>query len=56
MTTMLYDKENRLQVHSSGTSVATYLYYTDNMKALEVVNGASRTLIWDGCNYLQGRS
>jgi hypothetical protein len=39
----------------SGT-VASYLYYTNNMKAIELVSGAPTSLIWDGTDYLQGGS
>lgn len=36
--------------------ITSYLYYTDNMKAVENVSGALTTVIWDGSDYLQGRS
>ena len=54
--TMSYDKENRLAVHQSGASVATYTYAGDGLKRLELVDGAATTLVWDGSDYLQGRS
>jgi hypothetical protein len=44
-----------LKSHESGAAVASYLYYTDNMKAVENIGGALTTLIWDGSDYLQGR-
>ncbi len=47
LTTMAYDWENRLSVHENGAAVASYLYYTDNMKAVENIGGALTTLIWD---------
>jgi len=54
---MTYDWENRLGVHQNPSGVvSSYLYYTDNMKAVEYVAGALTTLIWDGGDYLQGRS
>jgi YD repeat-containing protein len=54
--TMSYDKENRLTVHQSGSSVATYAYDGFGLKRVEYVDGALTTLIWDGTDYLQGRS
>jgi YD repeat-containing protein len=56
LTTMAYDWENRLSVHENGVAVASYLYYTDNMKAVENIGGVLTTVIWDGSSYLQGRS
>ena len=53
---MSYDKENRLSVHKDGASVATYAYDGAGPKRLELVDGAATTLIWDGSDYLQGRS
>ena len=53
---MAYDKEERLKQHEYGTTVTNCLYYNDNMKAVENVAGVLTTLIWDGTNYLQGRS
>jgi YD repeat-containing protein len=52
LITMLYDKENRLKVHESGSSVATYTYRGDGLKRLELVDGTATTLIWDGADYL----
>jgi hypothetical protein len=46
--TMSYDKENRLSVHQSGASVATYAYSGDGLKRLELVDGVATTLVWDG--------
>jgi hypothetical protein len=56
LTTMGYDKENRLALHQQASSTATYLYAADNMKRVENVDGAMTTLVWDGSSYLQGRS
>ena len=57
ITTMSYEKENRLSVHQSASaSVATYQYGLDGLKAIENVDGAITTLVWDGSDYLQGRS
>ena len=53
---MSYDKENRLKVHQSGSSTATYTCDGDGMKRLEPVDGVRTTLVWDGTDYLQGRS
>jgi hypothetical protein len=53
---MQYDYENRLSFYLDSSNAATYLYYTNNMKAIELLNGARTSLIWDGTNYLQGRS
>ena len=52
LITMIYDKENRLKVHESGSSVATYTYSGDGLKRLELVDGTATTLIWDGADYL----
>ena len=54
--TMSYDKENRLTVHRSGSSVATYAYDGIGLKRVEYVDGVRTTLVWDGTDYLQGRS
>ncbi len=56
--------ENRLAVHKQmdqsedppELSVASYSYDGDGLKRRELVNGAATTLIWDGSDYLQGRS
>lgn len=50
--TMSYDKENRLAVHQSGASVATYAYSADGLKRMELVDGAATTILWDGTEYL----
>ena len=52
---MLYDKENRLAVYESGSSVTCYVYGGDNLKRLEIVGSATTTLVWDGDDYLQAR-
>jgi YD repeat-containing protein len=56
LATMQYDYENRLSFYLDSSNAATYLYYTNNMKAIELLNGARTSLIWDGTDYLQGRS
>ena len=57
ITTMSYDKENRLVKHqSTANSVATYLYGLDGLRAVEDVDGGFTTLVWEGSDYLQGRS
>jgi len=44
--------QNRLAVHQSGPSVATYTYDGNGLKRLEVVDRAATTLVWDGSEYL----
>jgi hypothetical protein len=56
LTTMQYDYENRLSSYENSSTAVTYLYYTNNMKAIELVNGSTTSLIWDGTRYLQGRN
>jgi len=56
VTTMAYEKENRLSRHESGGVISTYQYDGDGKKRVELVSGARTTLIWDGEDYLQGRS
>ncbi len=55
LTTMGYDKENRMSLHQNGSTITTSLYSADNMKRKNV-NGVVTTLIWDGSNYLGGKS
>ena len=52
LITMSYDKENRLKVHQSGASVATYGYDGGGLKRLELVDGVATTLLWDSIDYL----
>jgi YD repeat-containing protein len=40
LTTMVCDWENLLNIHENGAAVASYLYYTDNMKAVENTGGS----------------
>ena len=55
--TMLYEKENRLIVHQSpSSSIATYAYGLDGLKAVEEVDGTFTTIVWDGSDYLEGRN
>lgn len=61
VTTMSYDKENRLSKHQYSdsvptSSVATYTYDGDGLKRLELVDAAYTTLIWDGPDYLGAKS
>lgn len=55
--------ENRLEVHYEMVgkalpvlSVASYTYDGDGLKRRELVDGTPTTLIWDGSDYLHGRS
>ena len=43
-------------IKANGRTVATYTYSGDGLKRQEFVNGVSTTIVWDGTNYLQGRS
>jgi len=56
--TMSYDKENRLVRHEQPTAfhVATYTYDGDGLKRREIVGDETTILVWDGTDYLQGRS
>ena len=54
--TMSYDNENRLAVHKDGATVVSYTYGADGLKRTEVTGGGTTTLVWDGSDYLQGRS
>jgi len=53
---MAYDFENRLVSYLAPGESVTYTYSADGLKRLELVNGVATTLVWDGTNYLQGRS
>ncbi len=48
LTPMIYDFEDRLSVHESGSPISSFSYYANNMKAVENTAGAFTTLIWDG--------
>jgi len=55
LTTMGYDKENRLVTYlAAGTSVS-YVYAGSGLKRTEWNAGTPTTLIWDGQDYLEGR-
>jgi len=57
VTTMAYDKENRLFLYSTAGSVgATYTYNGDGQKRTEQAGGVLTTLVWDDQDYLQGRA
>ncbi len=55
ITTMPYDKENRLPTSKASAAITTYSYGTNEMKATEQSGSTTTTLIWDGSEYLQGR-
>ena len=52
LTSMGWDKENRLVLHQQGGSIATYGYSGDNLKRTELVDGSLTTLVWDGSDHL----
>ena len=56
VATLSYHKENRLSVYVNRKTEATFTYSGDGLKSHELMNGASTTIIWDGTDYLQGRS
>jgi YD repeat-containing protein len=56
LVTLSYDKENRMARHQDGATVVTYTYAADGLKRSEVAAGGTTTLVWDGTDYLQGRS
>ena len=39
-----------------GSNVVTYTYVADGLKRTEVTGNGTTTLVWDGSDYLQGRS
>jgi YD repeat-containing protein len=53
---MSYNMENRLTVYASGTTVATFTYSGNGLKTSESEGSVTTTLVWDGDDYLQGRS
>lgn len=56
VTTMGYDKENRMLSSVTEATFTTYTYGTNSMKFTEQLGMSITTLIWDGTDYLQGRS
>jgi YD repeat-containing protein len=54
--TMSYDRENRLVTHRDGATVVSYTYGADGLKRTEVTGSGTTTLVWDGSDYLQGRT
>ena len=57
VTSMAYDIENRLVRHEASGTISTYTYQgSDGLKRSELVSGARTTIVWDGDEYLQGRS
>jgi YD repeat-containing protein len=55
-TAMTYDQENRLVRHQVRSVVNTMTYDGDGFKRAEISATGTTTLIWDGSDYLQGRS
>ncbi|ARU41294.1 hypothetical protein CCB80_09165 [Armatimonadetes bacterium Uphvl-Ar1] len=58
-TSMTYDYENRLHVHTDHlvSKKVTYTYSGDGLKRREVSQtGVVTTFVWDGSEYLQDRS
>ncbi|MBW7927086.1 MAG: hypothetical protein H3C58_03140 [Fimbriimonadaceae bacterium] len=53
---MQYDEENRMIVHVESLARTTYAYDGDGLKRSETTGSGRTTLIWDGADYLQGRS
>lgn len=49
---MVFEKENRLTVHSQNAVLNTFLYDGDGLKRTEVLGTARTTLVWDGTDYL----
>ena len=45
-----------MTVHKSGATLNTFTYQADSMKRAEKLGATTTTLIWDGSDYLQGRS
>ncbi len=55
ITTMAYDKENRMLTSKAGAAITTYSYGTNEMKAIEQSGSTTTDLIWDGSEYLGGK-
>ena len=55
ITSMAYDKENRLSEHRQNAAINTYLYDGDDLKRVEISGPNRVTIVWDGSDYLQGR-
>jgi len=54
---MLWDFENRMKQHQFGTTVTNFAYcWNDGLLRNQSVVGASTTVLWDGSDYLQGRT
>jgi len=56
LTSMSYDKENRLNLYLASGSSVSYTYSGDMLKRCEWVSGTPTTLVWDGQDYIEGRS
>ena len=52
LTTMTYDKENRMTEHIRGSVINTSVYDGTGHKRVEESGSARTTLIWDGDMYL----
>ena len=52
----MYDNMNRLNYQVAGSARYTYTYDADGLKRYEDAASGRTTVIWDGTNYLQGRS
>ena len=56
-TTMLWEYENRMKLHQYGTTVTNFAYcWNDGLLRSQSGGAGATTTIWDGKNYLQGRS
>jgi len=54
--TLVYDNKNRLIGVGSGVRIYSHIYDADSLKRYEILPTDRTTLIWDGTDYLQGRS
>ena len=46
----------QISSHNDGNVLTTYTYSSDDLKRCEQVGSSITTLVWDGRDYLQGRS
>ncbi|MBS1715203.1 MAG: hypothetical protein JST30_12790 [Armatimonadetes bacterium] len=56
VTTMSYDKENRMTLYRSGSTRTTMAYDGDGLKRSVQTSGTLTTLVWDGLTILQERT
>ena len=54
--TMGYDNMLRLNYQIATSTFSTYVYDADGFKRYEELSTGTTTLVWDGSDYLQGRS